>query len=87
MNLVFAGTPLAEVVSGSSSASAISHVKEDKSHNGGLTSFVTSEGPLIRPRKRKRSEAASSFFVTHENYYDIDNNYINVKRKKRYSIL
>ncbi|XP_023714018.1 uncharacterized protein LOC111867980 isoform X2 [Cryptotermes secundus] len=74
------GVPLAEVVSGSS-ASAISHVTEDKSHNSGLTLFVTSGGPLIQPRKRKRSEAASSFFLTYENYYD--DNYINVKCKKR----
>jgi hypothetical protein len=60
-------------------------VKEDKSHNGGLTLSVTSEEPLIQPRKRKRSEAASSVFVTCENYYvDIDdgNENDNVKRKK-----
>jgi hypothetical protein len=50
--LGIAGTPLAQVASGSSSASAIRYVKEDKSYKGGLTLIVTSKGPLIQPRKR-----------------------------------
>jgi hypothetical protein len=83
VNLIFAGTTLAEVASGSSSESPIIYVKEDNSHNGDLMLFVTSEGQLIQSRKRKWDGDASSVFVTYENYYvDIDNNDVNVKRKK-----
>jgi hypothetical protein len=71
VNLIFAGTPLAEVVSKPSSESAIGYVIEDQSPNDGLILFVTSEEPLIQTRKRRRSI---------ENYVDIDND-INVKRR------
>jgi hypothetical protein len=68
VNLIFAGTPLAQV---------------DESHNGGGLISFASEGLLIQSRKRKLNDAGGVVFVNSENYnVDIGNNDSNVKRKK-----